>query len=259
MIQSPQFTMAIRRGCDAVEPTWLLCAAMISFPAPLLHKLWGIVAAIILLQILNLIRIVTLYWIGSTCPLFLIRPTSNSGRQPSSSSPSSSLSVGKRVRTGPKLMRKISAKQIIGPLLLFVLIFGLLVFPWPGWNALYGSYFRTLGEAAFSRPDDQRVVLFEPHSVQHGFSTLEYAHDVGQPHAGRQQRPWARQTNHIGHARSIGWTPPTALTIALILATPIPWRQRAWALLWGLLLIHAFILFSLQVWIWDESSALSLL
>src|ERR1700683_2861290 len=31
-IQSPQFVMAIRRGCDAVEPTWLLCAALISFP-----------------------------------------------------------------------------------------------------------------------------------------------------------------------------------------------------------------------------------
>ena len=32
------------------------------------------------------------------------------------------------------------------------------------------------------------------------------------------------------------------------------WRQRGWALLWGLLLVHAFILFSIQVWIWDESS-----
>ncbi len=63
-IQSPQFAMAIRRGCDAVEPTWLLCAAMISFPASLLHKVRGILAAIVLLQVLNLVRIVTLYWIG---------------------------------------------------------------------------------------------------------------------------------------------------------------------------------------------------
>ena len=67
-IQSPQFAMAIRRGCDAVEPTWLLCAAMISFPAPLLHKLRGMLAAIVLLQILNLVRIVTLYWIGIHLP-----------------------------------------------------------------------------------------------------------------------------------------------------------------------------------------------
>ena len=69
-ILSPQFAMAIRRGCDAVEPTWLLCAAMISFPAPLLHKLWGMLAAIVLLQVLNLIRIVTLYWIGIHLPAF---------------------------------------------------------------------------------------------------------------------------------------------------------------------------------------------
>ena len=58
--------------------------------------------------------------------------------------------------------------------------------------------------------------------------------------------------------RSISWM-PTALTIALILATPVPWRQRVWALVWGLLLVHAFILFSLQVWIWDESADVSLM
>lgn len=63
-IQSPQFTMAIRRGCDAVEPTWLLCAAMIAFPAPWRHKLLGMLVATVLLQLLNLIRIITLYWIG---------------------------------------------------------------------------------------------------------------------------------------------------------------------------------------------------
>ena len=66
----PFFSMAIRRGCDAVEPTWLLCAAMISFPAPLLHKLRGMLAAIVLLQVLNLARIITLYWIGIHFPAF---------------------------------------------------------------------------------------------------------------------------------------------------------------------------------------------
>ena len=69
-ISSPKFAMAIRRGCDAVEPTWLLCAAMISFPAPLRHKLWGMLAAIVLLQVMNLVRIITLYWIGIHLPGF---------------------------------------------------------------------------------------------------------------------------------------------------------------------------------------------
>jgi exosortase H (IPTLxxWG-CTERM-specific) len=67
-IQSPQFAIAIRRGCDAVEPTWLLCAAILSFPASWRHKILGMLAGIILLQVLNLIRIVTLYWIGVHFP-----------------------------------------------------------------------------------------------------------------------------------------------------------------------------------------------
>lgn len=69
-IQSPQFAIAIRRGCDAVEPTWLLCAAILSFPASWRHKILGMLAGIILLQVLNLIRIVTLYWIGVHLPAF---------------------------------------------------------------------------------------------------------------------------------------------------------------------------------------------
>jgi hypothetical protein len=39
---SSSFAIAIRRGCDAVEPTWLLCAAIIAFraagPQPRPHR-----------------------------------------------------------------------------------------------------------------------------------------------------------------------------------------------------------------------------
>jgi hypothetical protein len=35
-------------------------------------------------------------------------------------------------------------------------------------------------------------------------------------------------------------TGTNALTIALIMATPVQWRRRSWALLWGMLLINAF-------------------
>jgi exosortase family protein XrtM len=69
-IQSPQFAIAVRRGCDAVEPTWLLCAAILSFPSPFIRKLWGMLLGIVLLQILNLIRIVTLFLIGIHLPAF---------------------------------------------------------------------------------------------------------------------------------------------------------------------------------------------
>jgi len=69
-IQSPGFAIAIRRGCDAVEPTWLLCAAILAFPGSFKHKLAGMFAGIVILQLLNLVRIVTLYWIGIHFPAF---------------------------------------------------------------------------------------------------------------------------------------------------------------------------------------------
>jgi exosortase/archaeosortase family protein len=64
IITSQKFSMAIHRGCDAVEPTWLLCAAIIAFPGPLLRKLGGMLVGIVVLQALNLVRLFTLYWIG---------------------------------------------------------------------------------------------------------------------------------------------------------------------------------------------------
>jgi hypothetical protein len=42
---------------------------------------------------------------------------------------------------------------------------------------------------------------------------------------------------------------PTALLIALVLATGIGWRRRLWALAWGLLWVHVFIAFLMGVMI----------
>jgi exosortase/archaeosortase family protein len=69
-ITSPRFSMAIRRGCDAVEPTWLLCAAMLAFPSRFVPKLYGMLVGIVVLQLLNLLRIISLYWIGIHWPAF---------------------------------------------------------------------------------------------------------------------------------------------------------------------------------------------
>lgn len=65
---SSTFAIAIRRGCDAVEPTWLLCAAILAFPGPWKRKLAGMLAGIVALQALNLVRIVSLYMLGSRYP-----------------------------------------------------------------------------------------------------------------------------------------------------------------------------------------------
>jgi len=69
-IRSTQFAITVRRGCDAVEPSWFLCAALLAFPAPFMRKVLGILAGVALLQVLNLIRIVSLYFIGLHYPRY---------------------------------------------------------------------------------------------------------------------------------------------------------------------------------------------
>jgi len=63
-IQSHNFSITVCRGCDAVEPAWMYCAAILSFKATTLQKILGILSGIVLFHLLNLLRIVSLFWIG---------------------------------------------------------------------------------------------------------------------------------------------------------------------------------------------------
>lgn len=67
-IHSSRFSVVVSQGCDAVESSYFLCAAILAFPSPLLKKLPGLVMGIILLQPLNLLRLVTLFLIGVSYP-----------------------------------------------------------------------------------------------------------------------------------------------------------------------------------------------
>ena len=58
------FGVSIEPGCNGVEAAIVLVAAMLSFPAPWLMKLWGIVIGFAAVQAVNLIRVVTLFFIG---------------------------------------------------------------------------------------------------------------------------------------------------------------------------------------------------
>jgi len=67
-IRSPVFAMALRRGCDAVEPTFLLCSAMLAFRSSIGRKALGMLVGALVFQLLNLVRIVSLFWIGIHFP-----------------------------------------------------------------------------------------------------------------------------------------------------------------------------------------------
>ena len=69
-IRSAQYAISIRRGCDAVDPAWFFCAAVLAFPSRWRRKLAILPVGIALISALNLVRIVSLYFIGLHLPRF---------------------------------------------------------------------------------------------------------------------------------------------------------------------------------------------
>ena len=147
-------------------------------------------------------------------------------------------------------------RLIVGFLWRFALGYGLLIFPWTGFNGTYSGYFRALGRMTFARDGGPRYLQFEPVPAE-----LHHRLDTRIALANRDQVD--RAGNIPLHyleldARGVGWV-PTALLLALILASPVSWRRRAVATLWGLIGVHGYILFSVACDIWNNSVDLSLL
>ena len=65
LISGRLFVVDIKNGCNGIEAMVFIIAAMIAFDAPMMQRLIGIGTGALAIQLLNLIRIVTLYWIGA--------------------------------------------------------------------------------------------------------------------------------------------------------------------------------------------------
>jgi exosortase H (IPTLxxWG-CTERM-specific) len=58
------FGVRIERGCNGLEAVIILFAAIFAFPAPFKNKLIGFIAGFFAIQLLNLVRIISLYYLG---------------------------------------------------------------------------------------------------------------------------------------------------------------------------------------------------
>jgi exosortase H (IPTLxxWG-CTERM-specific) len=58
------FAVSIEPGCNGVEAMIVLLAAIIAFPAPVLYKLQGLAWGFIAIQGMNLLRIISLFYLG---------------------------------------------------------------------------------------------------------------------------------------------------------------------------------------------------
>ena len=58
------FAVSIEAGCNGVEATIVLVAAILAFPAPWRHKVIGLASGIVAVQGLNVVRVISLFYLG---------------------------------------------------------------------------------------------------------------------------------------------------------------------------------------------------
>jgi exosortase H (IPTLxxWG-CTERM-specific) len=65
LLQSPVgFAVRVENGCNAINVTILLWAAILTYPAAWLRKFQGLAAGALVLHTVNLLRIISLYYLG---------------------------------------------------------------------------------------------------------------------------------------------------------------------------------------------------
>lgn len=68
VIRSQKFALDVENGCNGVEAVILLVAAIAAFPATLRSRLMGLTVSIVAIELLNLVRLSSLFWLGEHYP-----------------------------------------------------------------------------------------------------------------------------------------------------------------------------------------------
>src|ERR1700679_1962961 len=129
----------------------------------------------------------------------------------------------------------------------FALVYGVLIVPWPGWNATYGSALRLLCRSTLGVNNENSIVTFR--AAPKG-RPLDTEIVIADPR--RLDSTGSGPGLVLGlDSRGVGWV-PTALLAALVLSTPVPWRRRLAALLAGELAVNLYVLLTVKIYIWSE-------
>ena len=65
---STRFAIDVRNGCNAIETMMLFGAAVLAFPASARSRMIAIATGLPIIQFVNVIRLTSLFWIGSRRP-----------------------------------------------------------------------------------------------------------------------------------------------------------------------------------------------
>ena len=138
-------------------------------------------------------------------------------------------------------VKLITPKGVVRFLGLFLLVFGLLMAPWPQLGRAYRKFYIAGAVFLLGSIRPTGTVTFEP------LSDSEYDMNVTLYNRARlapDGNVVAIQTRHS--SRHAGYL-YVAFLAALILATPVPPRRKAWALFFGIILIHGLITLQLAL------------
>jgi uncharacterized membrane protein (Fun14 family) len=130
------------------------------------------------------------------------------------------------------------------------LFFGLTLVPWPGLPVVCDGYFRAVGQLVFDSRTGPRGLEFEP-SADHNTRVVIINRGLMQPDGSGPVR------NLDLDSFAFTWR-PASLLLALVLASPVSWRRRIWALVIGGACLQIFLLFVLGFAIWNQSTEVAL-
>jgi hypothetical protein len=130
------------------------------------------------------------------------------------------------------------AKAIARIFVLLGFSYTLLMLPWPGLRPTYARFFRAGNQFVFRSFGRDGVVRFLPTNKAGGVFDCRLF--VG------NRRTRTSVGTKVGSA--VGYTSAAFLT-ALLVSTPLPFRRRVGAWLWGMLLIHAAVGLTLFLYI----------
>ncbi len=71
VLWSDDFAVNIVAECTAVGPLVLYLGAVLAYPAPLRAKTLGAILGLVVLTAVNLVRIMSLFWLGTSYPQYL--------------------------------------------------------------------------------------------------------------------------------------------------------------------------------------------
>lgn len=68
LLSSSRFGVQVNNGCNGVEAMLILLAAIVAFPASIRARAVGLLTGIVVVQVLNQVRIISLYLLGAYRP-----------------------------------------------------------------------------------------------------------------------------------------------------------------------------------------------